>query len=237
MKRCFQCKTYKSESEMAVARGAITDFCKECKSKNQNDYYERKKFHFPFRNYLASLKGRASKSNIPFDLTVEDIKQIWTPTCPALGISLLWDHDPEDDSSCELDRIVPERGYVKGNVQWISRRANRIKNDSSIEELEKVLQYLNHKKQNDFKSTLYKLQDCDIVLDGVSLQERNDTFERRPRVRQTYSKLSEKEVVEIKKLLKQGDTQKKEIAERFGISTKNLWKISSGKSWTHIQID
>jgi hypothetical protein len=34
-----------------------------------------------------------------------------------------------------LDKIVPELGYVKGNVQVISTLANTMKNQASIEQL------------------------------------------------------------------------------------------------------
>ncbi len=41
-----------------------------------------------------------------------------------------------------LIRLVPSKGYVKGNVRWISRRANRIKSDASIDEIKKILKYM-----------------------------------------------------------------------------------------------
>ena len=40
--------------------------------------------------------------------------------------------------SPSLDRIFPESGYTKGNVRVISWRANWIKNNSTIEEIEKL---------------------------------------------------------------------------------------------------
>lgn len=41
-----------------------------------------------------------------------------------------------------VDRIRPELGYVKGNVRVISSRANLLKNNAEIWELEKVLEDL-----------------------------------------------------------------------------------------------
>lgn len=41
-----------------------------------------------------------------------------------------------------LDRINPDRGYVPGNVQVISFRANTLKNNATREELAKVLAYM-----------------------------------------------------------------------------------------------
>jgi hypothetical protein len=38
----------------------------------------------------------------------------------------------------KVDRIVPELGYVKGNVIVVSCRANRIKSDATPDELERI---------------------------------------------------------------------------------------------------
>ena len=43
-----------------------------------------------------------------------------------------------------LDRIVPKKGYVEGNIAWISNRANVIKNDGTAEEHLKVAEYILH---------------------------------------------------------------------------------------------
>ena len=41
-----------------------------------------------------------------------------------------------------IDRIDSSKGYVKGNVRVISKRANTLKNNATIEELELVLKDL-----------------------------------------------------------------------------------------------
>ena len=48
------------------------------------------------------------------------------------------------------------------------------------------------------------------------------------------SKLTENDVKEICKIIKQGKLQLKEIAELYGVSNHCISKINNGKSWTYI---
>jgi hypothetical protein len=89
---------------------------------------------------LTKAKQRAKNKNLPFDLVVDDI--VIPEFCPILGIKLAPSKNAPSDGSPSLDRINNSLGYVKGNVHVISCRANRIKNDSSLEELKLVVKYL-----------------------------------------------------------------------------------------------
>ena len=87
-----------------------------------------------------SSKKRAKKRGLPFDLTIEELEV--PEKCPVLGLDLKVGSSSSRDISPSLDRIVPELGYVKGNIRVISLRANRLKSDASIEELEAILKYM-----------------------------------------------------------------------------------------------
>lgn len=87
-----------------------------------------------------SCKKRAKRRGLPFDLTIEDLEV--PEKCPILGLELKVGSDSSLEVSPSLDRIVPELGYVKGNIRVISFRANRLKSDASIEELEAILKYM-----------------------------------------------------------------------------------------------
>ena len=95
---------------------------------------------------LSRCKYRAKQSGLFFNLTKDDV--VIPEFCPVLGIKLrqmLIDEEPKKGyhpKAPSLDRIIPELGYVKGNVRVISARANLLKNDATISELELVLQDL-----------------------------------------------------------------------------------------------
>lgn len=93
---------------------------------------------------LQSAKCRAKKRGTQFDVDFSDIS---IPThCPLLGVELVYSgegmHCP---NSASIDRIDSKLGYVKGNVWIISRRANVIKNDASLDELRMILENLEKK--------------------------------------------------------------------------------------------
>ena len=98
----------------------------------------------PEVHMLTRVKHRAKEKGLAFDLTVADI--LIPKRCPILGLLLVVGKGRATDTSPELDRIDNRKGYVKGNVHVISRRANRIKNDATVAELEKIASYLRRLK-------------------------------------------------------------------------------------------
>lgn len=92
------------------------------------------------RYMWTKTKERARRRGIPFDLEVDDIV---VPThCPLLHLELACGIGRVQPNSPTLDRKVPALGYVKGNVWVISHRANAMKNDATLEELELLVRNL-----------------------------------------------------------------------------------------------
>ncbi len=88
----------------------------------------------------CSVKKRAKQHKTEFTLKIEDIPEI-PKYCPILNILIKENTKSAPlDSSPSLDRINPKLGYIKGNVRFISNRANRIKSDATLKELELILQ-------------------------------------------------------------------------------------------------
>lgn len=93
----------------------------------------------PEAHMLRRVRYRAKLRGIRFDLTAKDIKI--PKRCPVLGIPLRVTPGQQSDNSPSLDRIRPKRGYVKGNVVVISMRANRIKSDATIQEIQRMAKF------------------------------------------------------------------------------------------------
>jgi len=88
---------------------------------------------------FVDARDRAKEKQVPFSITREHLKSIATDECPIFKTPLEWGHSGLGKGKAkangpQLDRIVPELGYVEGNVAFISHRANRIKDNGTMQE-------------------------------------------------------------------------------------------------------
>jgi hypothetical protein len=102
----------------------------------------------PAKYLWGRLRQRANKKGVPFSLTVDEIARMIeaTPVCPVLGMPLETvigsDKGGGRDNSMSFDRFVPKLGYASGNVTIISQRANTIKRDATLDELKRLVQWM-----------------------------------------------------------------------------------------------
>ncbi len=145
MKHCAGCKELKPAEAFSINRRAKTGlevYCKVCRSERHKERYEKNLF-----SWMAKLKrSECKKKNIEFNLTEEYLKSIWTGYCPIFGTKLRI-NDKSHRDQYALDRIVPSKGYVIGNVCFMSSRANRIKYDADENELQKIADWLRSVKE------------------------------------------------------------------------------------------
>jgi hypothetical protein len=95
----------------------------------------------------------ANRLGIPFTIKFEEIN---TPEfCPVFGSKLEYGASQKingkqtrNRNKVSLDKLIPELGYVPGNVFVVSWRANNLKSNMTIEELEKILEYMKRNIQN-----------------------------------------------------------------------------------------
>lgn len=72
-------------------------------------------------------RKRAIERGVPFDIEKSDL--IIPDVCPVFGHPFIVGAKGSDVNwAPSLDAIIPERGYVRGNIQIISRFANLMKN-------------------------------------------------------------------------------------------------------------
>ncbi len=50
-----------------------------------------------------------------------------------------------DDAKATIDKVIPELGYVPGNVYVISWRANKLKSNMNLTELQQIMNYIKEK--------------------------------------------------------------------------------------------
>lgn len=82
------------------------------------------------KRMLSDAKARAKEGGFPCTIAESDISI--PECCPLLGVRL----ERKGPYAPSLDKIIPALGYVPGNVMVISRRANAIKHDATLQELQ-----------------------------------------------------------------------------------------------------
>lgn len=87
----------------------------------------------PARYLLHSSRFRAKKLKLKHNIDIDDI--IIPEVCPILNIPLYCGKGTLRAGSPSLDRIDNTKGYIKGNIQVISHKANTCKNSLTPEEL------------------------------------------------------------------------------------------------------
>lgn len=110
---------------------------KEWRNKNKQKRKEQaakthkeRKINFPELYLWKYAKARSSYDKLPFDLKPQDI--VIPKVCPYFKTEFSM---KDKQLAASLDRIDSSKGYTKDNIQVISYRANKMKNDATIEQL------------------------------------------------------------------------------------------------------
>jgi hypothetical protein len=135
--RCV-CGRIKNVSGCSIRKGD-SNGCLSCMKTIHG--YKAKKQEYAMYN---GAKYRAKYRGIEFSIKLQDIKI--PEFCPLLGLPLYPAKKGFQPNSPTLDRRDCSKGYVKGNVWVISFRANRIKSDASLKELEMIVKNLKKAK-------------------------------------------------------------------------------------------
>ena len=135
---CRVCKNLTGEKHRKENREEYNQYCRDKKRETYSSEKRREQYiRNIFKEKFYAAKSRAKDKGLAFTITIDDV--IIPDRCPVFGVEFDYSDRLLTPS---LDRIVNEKGYVKGNVQVISMKANMLKNNSTIEELKLILQYM-----------------------------------------------------------------------------------------------
>jgi len=116
------------------------DICKKCSTKIRQIEKLNRDWKVDAAKLLyKNIKSRCKRTGREFSIELEDI--IIPEKCPVFGFELKREDKRTWMYAPSVDRIDSSKGYIKGNVTVVSRRANILKRDATVEELELLLNY------------------------------------------------------------------------------------------------
>lgn len=134
-----QCKKYKESPKGKATRKKYVASNREKLNRISKHWQHADRRRNPAKWLCKMAKRRAMATGLPFSITVEDV--LVPKCCPVLGIPLVVGNGKPSQNSPTLDRILPHKGYVKGNVVVVSRKANAMKNNASFAELKRLVAF------------------------------------------------------------------------------------------------
>lgn len=126
----------------------------ECTSHYLEGYGEKNKHNLISDNRKDKYTGlrehlnRVKRRNKNYNITLDDLLNQWIKQdgiCPYTKLKLI--HPRGRDKSepyfiASLDRVDSTKGYIKGNIQFISMMANFAKNNSTHEQMMKFCEII-----------------------------------------------------------------------------------------------
>lgn len=111
----------------------------QLKEKLKNDKEFKK-----FKNINNKISQIRCRNNKEFNLTVKYLYSIFpiSMCCPVYNTPMVFGLNYGDDFIPSVDRIDSKKGYVKGNVVWMSNKANKFKNKMDINDIRKLYNYM-----------------------------------------------------------------------------------------------
>lgn len=190
-KKCSKCKKIKSLDEFYnhnVTKDGKTHHCKECMTIYRRENAEKQRLYMqnlratdnekvkkirnksykksdPAIKVVTQARNRAKRKNIEFDL---EVSEIMVPTvCPYLKVPFIIGEKHKYEYTYSIDRIDNLKGYIKNNVEIISKKANSMKNSATQEELINfAIEIITRNKDNDIVRTMLKnieLEDKELL--------------------------------------------------------------------------
>ena len=145
-KVCSKCKKEKklsSDFYYHKARKTYMSSCKDCNNKRVTSYYKEIKTNptpqTVFQRRACDVYRRCRNKNIPYDKNLgKHLTYLWEQNkgkCYYTNRHMTLTGYHTDANAVTIDRIIPEKGYIKGNIVLCCSMANRVKQDMEYSEL------------------------------------------------------------------------------------------------------
>lgn len=144
--KCTRCG-YEAWVDLVKAKNKISNKCQKCKSsKLLNDdgtinyNYVIKEYYFN-QHIKKNLERRSKVNTLEFNLTPEYLLELFEKQnrkCAISEINLDIRVIKSDDLLLSLDRIDSNIGYIEGNVQWVHKDINMMKQSYSLDYFKKM---------------------------------------------------------------------------------------------------
>ena len=141
---CIDCGEKKPFSDFERVDRSTRRVCSSCHARRQREQRVKNKsediVYHSIRESLNGARKRAKEKGYPFDITIEDLMPFPTH-CEVSGVELVYGKGDKKHGA-SLDKVVPSKGYVKGNVRIISQMVNFAKTDLTVKQLKKLIDYI-----------------------------------------------------------------------------------------------
>ena len=150
MKQCKTCQEtlkdtcfrHRTKVVAGTERVYLESHCRQCEIDIDKAYRENLKATDPILWRHRCLYNDRKKRTCDTTVTLQHLRDLWTGQCAINGTNISFDVEPSDPQAAEVDKIVPSKGYVDGNIQWVSCRMNVLKGDGALEDFEQIISYL-----------------------------------------------------------------------------------------------
>ena len=143
--KCSVCGADKEDTEFNRIKGKCNTCCysqEYNKIKEKMGNTDGGEIVYLKKVILSKAKKRSKKKNLEFNLTLGDLINIKNNPCPILGHEILYKSGIDHKRSASLDRVDPNKGYIKGNVKIVSSEGNLLKNRNNYHSAVKMLEYI-----------------------------------------------------------------------------------------------
>ena len=103
-------------------------------NKWRDKYYHAARQKTPWQFILMSIRSRAKKDNIPFNLTKEWCITRWTGRCELCNLPFVL-NEKRHPLSPSIDKIDPNKGYVQNNCRFVLWGVNAMKGIGTDEDV------------------------------------------------------------------------------------------------------